>query len=398
MAEIKNLKKLAKRILRAIQNKEGIILYGDSDLDGAVAVIIMKEVIANLSGNPPVIYFCDRKREEHGVNKAALNYLKDKAPCLLLALDCGIGSFAEAEIAQELGFELVILDHHEILGELPKAQIIVDPKQEKAKDNPFYDLATAGLAFKLAELLMAEKFSRSIREDMLELTALATLADMVPETGENEEILQEGLPLLENSWRPGIKILFNSSVVKNCQSTREIIQKIIFIVNLTNKEGDLSEVYLLLVAISKEEAQLRFERFLQKGAERQVEIEKLTNELKNRIFIQNKEIIIFEGGKDWPFPLLGAAGSRMSVFFGKPAFVFKRDENEIRGEYRMPDEESGIKALESCQSLVKKYGGHPKAGGFVAERGNEEKLKQCLVDFFESSRKKKRTAKDIARG
>ena len=88
----------------------------------------------------------------------------------------------------------------------------------------------------------------------------------------------------------------------------------------------------------------------------------------------------------------------MSVFFGKPAFVFKRDENEIRGEYRMPDEESGIKALESCQSLVKKYGGHPKAGGFVAERGNEEKLKQCLVDFFESSRKKKRTAKDIARG
>lgn len=382
MAEIKNLKKLAKRIIEAIHNKEGIILYADSDLDGTVAAIILKEAIVNLGGIPPLVHFSDRKREEHGINQAALVLLRDKAPALFIALDCGIGNFDEAEIAQKMGFELAILDHHEILDKkLPKARIIVNPKQGNPS-NPFYHLSAAGVAFRLAEILLAENFSRNVREDMLELTALATLSDMVPVKGENEQILQEGLPLLESSFRPGVKIFFDSSVVKNCRSTKEIIQKIITIINITDKEGDLSELYLLLTTASIEEAKTRFDRFLQKGSERQLRIEKLTDELKSKVFVQDKEKIIFEGDKDWPFPLLGAVSSRLSNFFGKPTFIFKKNGEEARGEYRMSGEESGIKALESCKKLVKKYGGHPKAGGFICEDKNTEKLKQCLTEYF----------------
>ena len=103
MTKIKNLEKLAKRIFRAVKNNERVVLYGDADLDGTVAIMILKEIIVNLGGQEPVVYFSDRKTEEPGLNETGLNILKSKAPALLIVADCGISNFKEAQLAQKLG-------------------------------------------------------------------------------------------------------------------------------------------------------------------------------------------------------------------------------------------------------------------------------------------------------
>jgi len=387
MAEIKNLKKLARRILKAIKNKERIILFGDSDMDGACSVIILKETICSLGGDSPVIYFSDRKREEHGINKQALKLLKDKAPALLISLDCGIGNFKEVDLAKKFGFTVAIVDHHDILNKKPKAKIIVNPKQGR-KSSSFYYLAAAGIAFKLTEEMLGKNISKTLREDILSLAALATFTDFVPEVGENQRILEEGLPILENSWRPAVRFFFISDLTKKCISTREIIWKIISIINITDKEGVLNEIYLFLISKSLEEAESRFEEFLHKASERQAKIRQSTEEVKTRISFQDKnQLIIFEGLEDCPFPFISAVAGRTSNFAKKPTFIFTKEKKENWGTFNMPSAENGVEALTSCARFLRRYGGHPAVGGFYFEDKNSDKLKQCLIKYFNNQHK-----------
>ena len=205
--ELKNLKEAAERILKAIGKKEKIIIYGDADLDGVSSVIILKETIQSLSFSPdsePEVYFPDRESEGYGLSKTGLEYSKRFSPALLITLDCGISNFKEIKLAKKYGFEVIVVDHHEILDKLPETEIIVDPKQ-KEDGYPFKELAAAGIAFKLSEALLQDKMTRELRKSFLELTAMATLADMMPQTDDNKIFIEEGLSYLESSWRPGIK-------------------------------------------------------------------------------------------------------------------------------------------------------------------------------------------------
>ena len=117
-AEIKNLKKAVKRILRATDTKERIILYGDCDPDGVTSVVILKEALESLSANLSFIYFPDREKEGYGINKKALEFFRHEAPALFIVLDCGISNFEEVKIAKKMGFEVLIIDHHEPLSKL----------------------------------------------------------------------------------------------------------------------------------------------------------------------------------------------------------------------------------------------------------------------------------------
>ena len=387
MEEIKDFEKLVRRLTKAFKNKEQIVLYGDSDMDGAVSVIILKQVIDNLGGRSPIIYFSDRKRAEQGINLEGLELLKDRAPALIIALDCGTSNVKEIEAAKKLGFEVIVIDHHDIF-EMPKIKILINPKQQ-SEDSPFYYLAAAGLALKIAEKMLAKRFSGVLKEDILGLAALATLIDLVPEVGENKKILKEGLPLLENSWRPGIKALFASEVIKNCISTREIVTKIGRITNITNKEDDyLNKIYLLLNSKNEEEANLRLEELLKMASDRQEKIAFFMEELKAKINPKINELpIIFEDLSDCPFPILSVVASRTSVFFMKPTFIFTKEKKENWGSYRMPLDENGIGAISSCAKFLRKYGGHQAVGGFYFEDKNREKIKECLVKYFKENKK-----------
>ena len=162
MQKIKNIEKAAERIKKAVQNKERIILYGDSDLDGISSVVILEEAIKGLGGHVDCAFFPDRETDGYGINLKALDMLKDKVPALLITLDLGIGNIEEVDIANKMGFEVIIIDHHEVLFGVPNASIIVDPKQ-KDDDYPFKGLANVGIAYNLCMELVGQETSQSLK-------------------------------------------------------------------------------------------------------------------------------------------------------------------------------------------------------------------------------------------
>ncbi len=380
--EIKNLKKAANRIIKAVRSKENIIIYGDADLDGVASVIILKESVKSLGGEITAVYFPDREREGYGISESALDYLKKHAPALFIALDCGIGNFKEVKIAKKLGFETIIIDHHEILDKLPDASIIVDPKQ-KGDKYPFKQFSNAGLAFKLAELFFEEKISENLRKDFLELTALATIADMMPRTGENDIIINDGLNSIRSSWRPGIQALFELNQFKSLDFIQRIY-KINSLLNVRDVEDRMPAAFRLLTSSSKDEARKLADKLFEKGIERRKKIGEILNEIEVKISDKSANPIIFEGSSDWELELFGVTASILCQKYQKPVFLFKKGETESQGGIRAP---SGFNLVEAMKGYSKKlitYGGHPQAAGFRIKNENLEGFKEHLFKYFNS--------------
>jgi single-stranded-DNA-specific exonuclease len=376
-AEIKNLKKVAQRILKAAKNKEKIILYGDADLDGAAAVIILADTIKNLGGKITATYFPDRELEGYGITEKGLNYLKKFSPALLISLDCGIGNFKEVVMAKKLGFEVIIIDHHQVLDKLPEASIIVDPKQ-KGDKYPFKGLAAAGIAFKLSELLLKNITTKNLRKNFLELTALATIADMMPREEENEVFIEEGLQSLENSFRPGIKVFFEMEAFKCFENLNQKVSKAISILNVRDVENNMPASFRLLTSPSLKESEVLVEKLLEKSDLRKEKIKEVLEIIEEKIF-KKSQTIIFEGSSEWESTLISPVASIICQRYQKPTFIFKKLERESLGTVRTPAGLDSVSLMKKCKKYLLTYGGHPLASGFRIKNENLEKFKECLV-------------------
>lgn len=388
--EIKNLKKAASRILKAIKNKEKIVLYGDADLDGAVAVIVLADTIKNLGGKITAIYFPDRELEGYGITEKGLNYLKTlnqkygEGRTLLISLDCGIGNFKEVVMAKKLGFEVIIIDHHQILDKLPEASIVVDPKQ-KGDKYPFKELAAAGIVFKLSELLLKNIMTENLRKNFLELTALATIADMMPREEENKVFIEEGLKSLENSWRPGIKAFFEIEPFKSYDNLNRKVSKIISILNVRDVENSLPASFRLLTNPSSKESKVMVEKLLEKSELRKEKIKEITERIEEKISREANDTnlplsIIFMGSPEWEFTLISSAASIICQRHQKPTFIFKKLETESIGTVRTPTGIDSVSLMKKCSKYPLTYGGHPLASGFRIKNENLEKFKNCLIE------------------
>ena len=380
--EIKNLRKTANRIKIAIKTKEPVIICGDADLDGVASVIILKENIKNLGGTIAEVYFPDREKEGYGLTKEALGYLKKYAPGLLITLDCGIGNFREIEIAKDLGFETIIIDHHEILNKLPKASIIVDPKQRGDK-YPFKQFATVGLVFKLAEILYRKKMPESLRRNFLELVTLATIADMMPRIEENEIMIAEGLNYLKSTWRPGIQALMKLKEITPL-SLIEQVYKINSLLNVRDIQNKMPAAFRLLTISSKEAAGKLAEVLFKKGIERKEKIRKILEEAETKVSNNSTAPIIFEGSSKWEVELLGVAASILTQKYQRPVFLYKKINGDAQGGIRAPSGFNVVEAMKKCPEYLITYGGHPQAAGFRIKNENLEKFKKCLFKYFES--------------
>lgn len=381
MAEIKNLKKAAGRLLKAAKKKEKIVIYSDSDLDGVASAIILKDAIKNIGGNVAEIYFPDREFEGYGITKDSLKSLKEIAPAILISLDCGIGSFDEVDMAKKMGFEVIIVDHHEVLDKLPKADIIVDPKQ-KGDKYPFKQLANGGLVFKLAELLLKNKINDNLRQDFMLLSAMATIADMMPRQDDNELIITEGITYLEASWRPGIKALLES--VDSSLNLMDKIYKINSYLNIRDIENKLPASFRLLTASDELEAKQLAQKLIEKIDEKKRRVKDIVDEVKSMVSIKGvSEPMIFEGNSSWELVLLGIAASLLVKEYKKPVFLYKRMQSESHGSVRAPE---GVNSVEAMKRFAKKlitYGGHPPASGFRIKNKYLQEFKESLINYFE---------------
>ena len=373
---IKNLKKAKERILKAVEDSERIILYGDGDLDGVTSVIILKETIKTLGGEVSSVYFPDRETEGYGITKKALDFLKKISPALLIAMDCGIGNFKEIKEAKKMGFSVIVIDHHKVLDKLPEADIIVDPKQ-KGDESLFKELAAVGIVFKLSELLLKEKMTESLRKNFLELVALATVADMMPKVDENKIFIEEGLGYLENSWRPGIKALFEADFLKD-YNLHEKVSKIISMLNIRDVKNRMPGSFSILTNSSPQELAKLVADLKEKQKIRKEKIKEILEEIERRIS-KNQDPIIFEGDSSWDYPLVAYIGSIVCRDFKKPTFVFKKLKEESQGTVRVPSGIDSVSLMGKCKELLITYGGHAKASGFRLKNENLEKFKSCLI-------------------
>lgn len=376
-SQIKNIDKAVARILGAIKSKERIILYGDADPDGVVSVIILEEALKVLGRKPARVYFSDREKEGYGINEKALNSLAKFSPALFIALDCGISNNKEARLARKMGFSVVIVDHHEIVGSLPEAEIIVNPKQ-KSDSYPFKNLAAAGVAYKLAKELLTEAGEKWRPEKFLELVFLATLTDQMILADENLKFVQDGISALGYTKRAGIKSLAKLTGLKN-QILNEIRQKLIPALNAGGPaKNNLNETYLLLVEEDEKKAEKIAEKLIKKAELKKEVIQRIFQEIESRI--SPVIPIVFEGDPSWPLVLLGPAASRICQKHKKPVFLYKLGRKESPGAVRTPPGVDGVKMMEKCAKLLETYGGHPPAAGFRIKNENLEKFKECLYE------------------
>ena len=374
---IKNLEKAAQRILKAIKDQERIIIYGDTDLDGVTSVIILEETIKSLGGKISAVYFPDRDIDGYGINKIGLKVLKEYSPALLISVDFGVTNYKEVNLANKMGFRVMIIDHHEVLGKLPKAEVIVDPKQ-KGDKYPFKGLSAAGVVFKLSEHLFNNKMAGFLKNNFLELTALSTIADMMPRESENRFFIEEGLASLKNSFRPGIKVFFENDYFKDFPDFSQKVFKIISILNVRDVKNRLPASFRLLTVSSAEEAEKIVGELLEKHKITREKIEKTVEEIEENSF-KKKEPIIFDGKESFESALLSSAASILCQKHKKPTFLFRKMEEESQGTIRTPRDVNSLDLLKKCSKHLLSFGGHAQASGFRVKNRNIDNLKKCLI-------------------
>ncbi|MCX6720175.1 MAG: DHH family phosphoesterase [Candidatus Staskawiczbacteria bacterium] len=379
MLKIKNIEKAAERIKEAVRKKERVILYGDSDLDGISSVVILEEAIKGLGGKVDTAFFPDRENDGYGINLRALDLLKEKAPAIFITLDLGIGNVKEVDIANEMGFEVIIVDHHETLAGIPKASIIVDPKQPD-DPYPFKGLANVGVTYNLCLELLGKDISKSLKNSFAELAALGTIADMVPQVEQNQEIIEEGLRSLKNTFRPALRAFLE--ILGNGEVFEGSLPRIISALNAAESVNFENESYQLLTCSDLKKCKEISEVLLAKNFNKQIQIKNIVQEVERRIAQKPDQTIIFEGDPAWKLTWAGAVASIMCNKYEKPAFIFKKMDKESCGSVRNPKDTNSVDAMKTCCDFLITFGGHANASGFRIKNENLSKFESYLNDFF----------------
>jgi single-stranded-DNA-specific exonuclease len=392
---LKGMNEAVARLREAIRRNESIAIYGDYDADGVTATVLLTEVLQAL-GAQVEPYIPHRIDEGYGLNIPALDHLRQKGIRVVVTVDCGVRSVREVEHARRNRLDVIVTDHHAIHGELPPAIAVVNPKQEDCR-YPFKELSGVGLAYKLAQaLLRVQKqvriygqFGRDdacvtpAEDDLLDLVALGTVADIVPILGENRALVKGGLDRLNRPQRLGVKAMLEEANLRDGEVESWHIS---FILGpRLNAAGRLEHAlasYDLLASRSAEEAKARAERLGAMNRERQ--------ELTLNTFEQARQEAL-EKGIDRPLLFLaspsyfsgvvGLVASRLVEEFYRPAIVVEFGAGESRGSCRSIPEFNIIAALDECRDLLCKHGGHAMAAGFTVPNDNLERLASRLGDI-----------------
>lgn len=204
---MKDMQKAVDRIKLAIEKKENIWIYGDYDVDGVSSTSILCIYFESI-GYPVKFYIPNRLEEGYGINEDAIKVLSEQDCNLIISVDCGITSVKEVDLANDLGIDVIITDHHEVQESIPNAYAVINPKQEDCK-YPFDMLCGCGVAFKLIQALTPKEEFEKTMYDYLEIVTLATICDIVPLIDENRIIVKNGLKLMKDGKNQGLRELIN---------------------------------------------------------------------------------------------------------------------------------------------------------------------------------------------
>ncbi len=400
--EFSNMNSTIKRLLKAIDENEKIIIYGDYDVDGVTSTSIFVSFLKKF--NVKVDYHIpDRFKEGYGMSKNVIRDITENFD-LILSCDCGISNYEEIKLAKKLGLDVIVTDHHDLPEKLPPADFILTPKFLPT-DNRAHNLPGAGMAYYLVKGTLnylvknnlTDKYLKTKvkSEEFIDLLALAIVADVVPLKGENRYLLQKGLNYLKNTERNSLNKLFKLiGINKKLINEEDIAFRIGPIINAAGRMENANIAVEMLLAED--------EKFLEKLIKKMLKINKRRKKLQEKIILEaenmlkkeffadepNKAIILYQ--PHWHEGLLGIAAGRLAEDYNLPVLLMslKEDEKTITGSARSI---SGIhinNMLKKVKDHLIKAGGHEAAAGFSLERDNYMLFKKKISAIINEKLKK----------
>src|SRR6202140_1021944 len=383
------LRAAVDRIDAAIDRKEPILIYGDYDVDGTMAVIILKTAI-ELCGGSADFHVPHRIREGYDMRDDVIERAAASGIRLIVSVDMGIRAFAPAETAQRLGVDLIVTDHH-LPGPngVPNAVAVVNPNQNGC-DYPYKQLCGAGVAFKLAQGLMQRRLDANLQNKLLmsfmKVVAIATIADAVPLTGENRVFASLGLDALRRAVNPGLKALLEVSQIstKRPPTSGEVGFRIAPRINAAGRMDVARDVIELFSVKDPARARELAAKLDHLNSDRQEEERRILRAVEERFTgdpaLSEAHCIVFDG-EGWHRGVIGTPATRIVERYNRPTLVISRNGEEAFGSGRSIRAFHLLEAIESCGTLFSRYGGPPHARGFAMPSANVADLRAKLDAF-----------------
>ena len=388
---LKDMEKAVARLQAAIENKEPIAVYGDYDVDGVTATVLLVEVIRALGGIVHE-YIPNRFDEGYGLNNDALDALAAEGTRLVVTVDCGIRSWDEARHAQELGLAMIISDHHHPQGDVPPADAVICQKQE-GDDYPNKNLAGVGLAYKIATALAGRFPQKGLWvEALLDLVALGTVADIVPLTGENRTLVRQGLRCLREAKRPGVVSLANVAGVRlEKLSASDIGFMLGPRLNAAGRLESALASFSLLASPNITSAAPLAQKLDNQNRERQEITRQIQAQAAEVALANGLPYLLFAADPGFNQGVVGLAAAKLVEAYYRPSIVASIGEETTRGSCRSIPGFHITDALDECSNMLVRHGGHAMAAGFTVR--NE--LMQELVTKLQSIAERELSQRDL---
>jgi len=384
-AQMKDAQKAVDRILKAIADKEKILIFGDYDVDGITSSALMMICLLPL-GADVNFFLPHRLRDGYGISTKVVERAAQNKYTLIVTVDNGITAFEPALKAKELGIDLVITDHHKPHDHVPDAYAIVNPNQDDCA-YPFKSLAGVGVGFKLLSLLYEQK-GLQLPAKAYELLLLGTIADVVPLLGENRFWVRHGLNYINKIESLSLKALKqNGKVAKPIISATDIGFSIAPQINALGRLEDPRQGVKFLIgadeAIVKEVGAVLFElNQARKDIERTI-VASIETEIATKKINLDEDQIIIAASADWTPGVIGLVASRFVGGYGKPTLLFHlTKDGKAKGSCRSIPEFNMFQALTACADLIDQFGGHPMAAGLSLPAKNLPILKARLQELL----------------
>ena len=362
---LKDMDKAVALIRDAARKKQRVVIYGDYDVDGMCASVILYETLHSM-GIKTINYIPDRHSEGYGLNLEAVEKLAAQAD-MLISVDCGITSVQEVAAAKARDMTVIITDHHTLPDTLPDADAVLSPL---LSEYPFPYLCGAGVAWKLSCALKGLDFAQK----QLDLAALATMADMVPLNGENRVIASLGIRLMAATQRPGLKALkavagiADNKVISSDQMVFQIAPRL----NAGGRLSTATDALELLKAEREDQAvqlaaQLDALNTLRKQEEHAV-IGQAECQINGEMLFKRRSIVVV--GEAWNSGVIGLAAGKLAEKYNYPTVALTRNGEVLVGSARSAGDVNLYRALKECDDLFVRFGGHPKAAGLSIKEEN----------------------------
>jgi single-stranded-DNA-specific exonuclease len=374
-----DMDKAIECIWQTIQADQPIAVYGDYDVDGVTATALLVQVL-RCFGASVEAYIPNRFEEGYGLNNDALDVLAQNGTHLIITVDCGIRSPVEVEHARALGMEIIISDHHHPQGNLPHAAAVIC---QRRPDNTYPDpnLAGVGLAYKIAQaLLERHPLEGHSAEEWLDLVALGTIADIVPLTGENRNLVRTGLNRLRQGQRVGLHALAQAAgIAMERLTASDVGFSLGPRLNAAGRLESALAAYALLMAKDVQEAGLLAQKLDDQNRQRQSLTHELQKTAEELIAADPSEgSLVFVAHPNFSSGVVGLVAARLVETYYRPAIVGQIGETCTRASCRSISEFHITEALDQCADLMERHGGHSMAAGFTIRNEHLPELRRRL--------------------